>query len=114
RYELHRVWVVEGKLREGLDHLYHTRRMYFDEDSWQMVLSEEYDEDGQLWRVSEAHLINYYEVPVPWTTLETTYDLKNGRYFVDGLDNDQPVRDFSPNLSTRDFSTSAVRRAARR
>ncbi len=114
RYELHRVWVVEGVLREGLSHIYSKRRMYLDEDSWQIVLSEEFDNDGKLWRVSEAHLINYYEVPVPWTTLDLTYDLKNGRYFVDGLDNDQQPRDFAPELSPRDFSTSAVRRAARR
>lgn len=115
RYELHRVWVVEANLRLGLSHVYKKRRFYFDEDSWQIVLSEEYDKNDQLWRVSEAHLINYYEVPVPWTTLEVTYDLKSRRYFADGLDNEQSqAYDFSPTLDMRDFTTSSVRREATR
>jgi len=114
RYELHRVWVVEGTLRVGLNHLYHKRRMYFDEDSWQIVLTEEYDDKNTLWRVSEAHAINYYEVPVLWTALELTYDLKSGRYFADGLDDEGIVRNFNPGFSEKDFSTSAVRREAKR
>lgn len=114
RYELHRVWIVEGTLRVGLNHLYHKRRMHFDEDSWQIVLTDEYDDKNNLWRVSEAHLLNYYEVPVPWTTLETTYDLKSGRYFADGLDSEGVVRNFVPGFSEKDFSTSAVRREAKR
>ncbi|ABC28895.1 protein of unknown function (DUF1329) [Hahella chejuensis KCTC 2396] len=114
RYEAHRVWVVEGVLREGLGHIYHKRRMYFDEDSWQLLVAEDYDDKGELWRVSEAHVVNYYEVKAPWTTLEVIYDLKSGRYFVDGLDNEERPRDFAPGLRDSDFSTSAVRRAARR
>lgn len=114
RYELHRVWVVEGKLRVGLNHIYSKRRMYFDEDSWQIVLSEEYDTAGKLWRAGEAHVVNYYEVPVPWTTMEINYDLKSGRYFADGLDNDDVQRNFFPKFSEKDFSTSAVRREAKR
>ncbi len=115
RYELHRVWVIEANVREGINHIYKKRRFYLDEDSWQIVLSEEYNRNDELWRVSEAHLINYYEVPVPWTTLELTYDLKSERYFVEGLDNEQrqPLN-FSPNLNIREFTTSSVRRQATR
>ncbi|MCG8613999.1 MAG: DUF1329 domain-containing protein, partial [Pseudomonadales bacterium] len=43
RYELHRVWVVEGVLREGIGHVYAKRRLYFDEDSWHILLTEEYN-----------------------------------------------------------------------
>ena len=114
RYELHRVWEVEGVLRSGMDHKYERRKLYFDEDSWQIVLSEEYDEKNTLWRVSEAHTINYYEVPVVWTTLEVTYDLKNGRYFADGLDNEEGPINFKPDMNAKDFSPSAARRATKR
>ncbi len=113
RYELHRVWVVEGVLREGLQHIYHKRRFYADEDTWQIVLTEEYDDKNQLWRVSEAHSMNYYEIPVVWTTLELTYDLKAKRYYVDGLDKDAAIN-FSPNFDKGDFTTSAARRDAKR
>ncbi len=114
RYELHRVWVVEGNLRDGIEHKYQKRRLYFDEDSWQIVLSEEYDSKNTLWRVSEAHTINYYDVPVLWTTFDVTYDLKDERYFADGLDNEEGTINFHPNLNANDFSPSAARRETKR
>jgi hypothetical protein len=115
RYEAHRVWVVEATLRVGLQHRYAKRRYYFDEDSWSIVYAEEYDEDGELWQFSEAHLINYYEVPLMFSTLENTYDFKDSRYFVEGIDNHRGVTyDYSVDYTKREFTTSAVRREARR
>ncbi|MAM89452.1 MAG: outer membrane lipoprotein-sorting protein [unclassified Hahellaceae] len=114
RYELHRVWVVEGERRTGIQHAFAKRTLYVDEDSWQVVLEEGYNEDGKLTRFAEGHMINYYTVPVPWTTTEVTYDMESGRYFVEGLDNKERPRDFAPRLKEQDFSTSAVRRDAKR
>ncbi len=114
RYELHRVWVVEAKRRTGISHIYDRRVFYIDEDSWQILASEEYDEQGNLWRVSEAHNISYYSEPVFWTTMEMTYDLKAGRYYIDGLDNGFPAYNFKPGYRGNEFTASAARRAARR
>lgn len=115
RYEAHRVWVVEATLRVGMQHRYAKRRYYFDEDSWSIVYSEEYDKNDELWQFSEAHLINYFEVPLIFSTLENTYDFKDGRYFVEGIDNDRGATyDYSEEYSKRDFTTSAIRREARR
>lgn len=115
RYEAHRVWVVEANIRVGYRHRYHKRRYYFDEDSWAIIYAEEFDENGQLWQVSEAHVINYYEVPLVYSTLEVTYDLQNSRYYVEGLDNERGgTMDFSRELKERDFSPAAVRRESRR
>jgi Protein of unknown function (DUF1329) len=55
RYELHRVWVVEGTLKEGLDHPYSKRVGYYDEDSWQPEMADRYDKRGNLWRMYEAY-----------------------------------------------------------
>src|SRR3546814_19294080 len=33
RYELHRVWVLEGTLKEGVRDIYSKSRLYIDEDS---------------------------------------------------------------------------------
>jgi hypothetical protein len=55
RYELHRVWVVEGTLKEGVVHPYSKRVGYYDEDSWQPVLGDRYDRRGNLWRMYEAY-----------------------------------------------------------
>jgi hypothetical protein len=108
RYELHRVWVVEGRLRPGNRHIYSRRVFYVDEDSWQIALSESYDSDGKLWRVAEAHALNYYEVPVLWTTVEVFYDLQDGRYFANGLDNDRNSYRFSDTADPREFSPNAL------
>ncbi|WP_375177019.1 DUF1329 domain-containing protein [Marinobacter mobilis] len=114
RYERHRVWVVEAILRTGISHIYSRRMFYLDEDSWQVLMTEEYDNAGDLWRVSEAHNISFYSEPVFWTTLETTYDLKAKRYYIDGLNEGQAPFDFEPGFRSNEFTASAARRAARR
>lgn len=115
RYEAHRVWVVEANLRVGYRHRYAKRRYYVDEDSWSILYAEEYDSDGELWQVTEAHTINFYDVPMVYPTLEVTYDLQSGRYYAEGLDNERgETANFSERLTPRDFSTSSVRREARR
>ena len=63
RYELHRVWVVEATLRAGERHIYKKRVFYVDEDSWQILVVDQYDNRDQLWRVSEGHAMNFYNVP---------------------------------------------------
>lgn len=115
RYELHRVWVVEAELRTGIRHIYQKRRFYFDEDSWQIIYSEQYNKKGELWQIGEAHTINYYDVPLTATTLETTYDLLENRYFTEGLDNERKgPYDFRVDLDKKTFKASAMRREARR
>lgn len=113
RYEPHRVWVVEASLRTGMSHIYHKRRYYFDEDSWQIVFAEEFDENGELVQHTEAHTVNYYEVPMVYSTLEVTYDLEQGRYFVEGLDNERGPISLDVDFKRREFTSSALRREAR-
>jgi len=108
RYELHRVWVVEGTLKPGMKHIYSRRVFYLDEDSWQIAVADNYDQDGKLWRTSEAHALNYYQVPVQWSTLEVYYDLKAQRYLVSGLDNQRNPYRFSEQADPREFSPNAL------
>lgn len=115
RYELHRVWVVDATLKDGTRHIYKRRTFYIDEDSWQIVHVDQYDNRDELWRVSEGHGINYYDVPTFWTTVEVHHDLQEGRYLAFGLNNEAPYTfDFDVDLSPRDFTTGALRRAGRR
>ena len=114
RYELHRVWVVDAILQEGERHINARRTFYVDEDSWQILLVDHYDDRDQLWRVSEAHCINYYDALVFWTTLEVHYDIQAQRYVVMGLDNQDYVYNFSFDMSVSDFEPGALRRAGRR
>ena len=109
RYELHRVWVVDAKLRPGMRHINSRRTFYLDEDAWQIVMVDHYDGQGKLWRYSEAEPINYYEVPTLWTTLETHHDLKSGRYITGLLDNEDHPRDFSFQSTPADYSPQNLR-----
>jgi uncharacterized protein DUF1329 len=114
RYELHRVWVVEATIKEGARHIYKRRTFYVDEDSWQILIVDQYDNRDQLWRVSEGMAMNYYDVPTLWTTLEVHTDLQAGRYLVFGLDNESEPYDFNITVSDGDFSPAALRREGRR
>ncbi len=110
RYELHRVWVVDAILKEDARHLYKRRTFYIDEDSWQILVVDQYDNRDQLWRVSEGFAINYYNVPSLWTTLEVHTDLQAGRYIAIGLTNESKPYNFNVDLSTSDFTPAALRR----
>jgi hypothetical protein len=109
RYELHRVWVVDATLKEGQRHINPRRTFYVDEDSWQILVLDHYDSQGEIWRYSEAPSVNYYEVPVFWTTLETHHDLKSGRYIVSGLDNEDEMVDFSHQSTPDSYSPQNLR-----
>ncbi|GLQ30440.1 DUF1329 domain-containing protein [Litoribrevibacter albus] len=115
RYELHRVWVVEGTLKEGSRHIYNKRTFFIDEDTWQISVADHYDQRDELWRLSEAYHFNFNNEStnqiVPWYTAEAVYDLMSGRYLVNGLSNE--VEDdfkFGGKEKQSNFKPSALRR----
>ncbi|NVJ59289.1 MAG: DUF1329 domain-containing protein [Gammaproteobacteria bacterium] len=114
RWELHRVWVVEATLKEDTRHIYKKRVFYIDEDSWQIAVTDIYDNSDELWRVGFAFAINYYDVPAIWSTLDVIHDLKAGRYIAIGLDNEDEMYDFKVERGAEDFTPAALRRAGRR
>ncbi len=114
RYELHRVWVVEATLRDGTRHINPRRTMYIEADSYQIAVIDHYDQRGNMWRLSEAHTINFYDIPTLWATLESSLDLQSGRYIVNGLDNQDPVATFQETLSPSNYTPQALRTRGRR
>jgi hypothetical protein len=82
RWELHRVWVVEAKLKNGKRHIYGRRTFYLDEDSWVALLSDEYDGRGQLFRVGSALMAPLYDAHAPAADTHVHYDLTSGGYGV--------------------------------
>lgn len=109
RYELHRVWVVDATLKPGKRHINPRRTFYVDEDSWQILVLDHYNAQGEVWRYTEAPSINYYEVPVFWTTMENTHDLQSGRYLATGVDNQDTPPDFGFQSSLENFTPQALR-----
>ncbi|MDH0893051.1 MULTISPECIES: DUF1329 domain-containing protein [unclassified Pseudomonas] len=112
RYELHRVWEVEGTLKKGERHIYARRVFFIDEDSWQIALADHYDSRGTLWRAAEGHLTPLYDVQVPWLGAEALYDLINGRYIVSGMRNEEkdPI-EFGFSSLAAEYTPAALRNA---
>ncbi|WP_223525345.1 DUF1329 domain-containing protein [Pseudomonas sp. A-B-26] len=112
RYELHRVWEVEGTLKAGQRHIYAKRHMYFDEDTWAAVEIDQYDGRGQLWRVSEGYLVNDYQQGVANYAAIGIYDLIAGRYVVSNLGNENKRgTDYTYQPTMNDFTPAALRNA---
>ena len=109
RYELHRVWVVEATLKEGTRHIYNKRTFYIDEDSWAILVSDKYDARNELWRVSEQHSINFYDVPMFYGTIEVHHDLQSDRYLAMGLRNEEPKVWEKTKRSSADFTPAGLR-----
>jgi Protein of unknown function (DUF1329) len=113
RYELHRVWVVEGTLAPGKHHIAPKRRLYIDEDTWLAVYSDSWNEDGKLWKFGQATMYLMPDVPAVILGSQFVYDLDLGGYvygfvFKDGaykITAPHPATTFSPDalaaLSTR-------------
>ena len=115
RYELHRVWHVRATLKEGDRHIYAQRDFYLNEDSWQAAVIDHYDGRGELWRVAEAHSMQFYDQDVPWYAVEALYDLLSGRYLVLGLTNEENnPYNFDVDRRSRDYTPAALRRSGLR
>src|SRR3546814_12004094 len=79
RYELHRTWNFEAKLKPSTRHVYARRVYHNDEDAWQVSLAELYDGRGQIWRVQELQELQRYNVPLCNSGTEVVYDLQAGQ-----------------------------------
>jgi len=89
RWELHRVWVVEATLAPGKRHVMPKRRLYLDEDTWQALLSDSWDSNGQLWHVGQTLPFLAQEVPAVLNLPFVLYDFLKGAY---AIFNQQPYR----------------------
>jgi hypothetical protein len=113
RFEKHRVWVVEGTLKPGMEHIYSRRIMYVDEDSWYVALMDQFDSKGALWRVKALYLMQAYNAPGMYTAGEMQHDLNARKTIFSGFQNEERPTEFNIRVSASDFSQSALRRRMR-
>jgi hypothetical protein len=111
RYEPHRVYTVEAKLKPSARHVYARRVMYMDEDSKVVNNAENYDGRGQLWRFQEVPLVNAYHVPHCGTgALEVVYDLLSSRYLALSMRAEEPpVNYFADELQESRYTPESIR-----
>ncbi len=115
RYELHRTWVVEGKLKAGKSHsVVHRRKFYFDEDTWIIAATALYGPDDKIARAQEGFIFNYYDQPLCLADTDVIYDVPGGVYHAIGLRNQEQEIDFNPDFGRELFTTESVRRIGTR
>ncbi|PCJ38018.1 MAG: outer membrane lipoprotein-sorting protein [Cellvibrionales bacterium] len=109
RYELHRVWVLEGTLKEGTTHDYAKRTMFLDEDSYFIMVVDGYDRRGDIWRYWEDHDVMYYDIGMMAPAAEFQYDMQAGRMLALLYDKETPP-DFTGRWEDKYFTPASVRR----
>ena len=86
RWELHRVWVVDATLAKGKRHTVPHRRFYQDEDTWQALLIDSWDNRGDIWKY--AHSMPFIAMEFPVLHGAASYfikDLQIGTWEFDAL-----------------------------
>lgn len=114
RYELHRVWVLDSNIRDGITHAYGKRTFTLDEDSWRIATVDCYDKRKELWRYQENWPVVYYEVPAIDQTGEVVYDLAAARYIVMDADNEATPPDYSWTERPEYFKPATMKGKAKR
>jgi hypothetical protein len=107
RWELHRVWEVKAVVRPGFRNIVATRTMYADEDTWNFLVSDEYDAQGNLWKVNMALPVTAPAIPGVVAISSIIYDLKGSGYCANQVANgpdgklifptDRPASEYDPN-----------------
>jgi hypothetical protein len=110
RYELHRVWVVEGDLKEGKRHQCPKQVYYLDEDSWLAVLADRYDANGQLWKAQFNLPMLMPDVPTVGNMNWGLNDLQaNVLVAVDNFnDQAEQYKVIDPRYPNEDFTPAAL------
>ncbi len=85
RYELHRMWVVEATLKEGMRHMFPKRTFFIDEDTWEILVADMYDAQGKVWRTAEMGPYMAWEIPACVWAANSSYDHVTQRMVADRI-----------------------------
>jgi hypothetical protein len=114
RYELHRVWVIEANNKPNVRHTFKKKVLYVDEDTWNVVLTDNYDQRDQYYKFHEGHLVTVREILASTTVPEIIYDLQKGGYFATALINEGKPNDLTVTFTKDYFSPEAVKKRTTR
>lgn len=108
RFELHRVWVVEGTLKQGQRHVIPRVRLYLDEDTWIAAAGERWDAQGQLWKVTYNLPTVFPGAPGTIVAGYMSYDLIGGGYFASAYLPRNKQVDLKASLPDRIFTPESL------
>ena len=88
RWELHRVWEIEANLAPGKRHVVAKRKFYLDEDTWQILVMDGWDAQGQFWRMAYTLTELAPDVPALVGNMAWgVYNLQTGGYYLNAATN---------------------------
>ena len=90
RYELRRVWVIEGTLKPGYRHIYAKRVMYIDEDSWNSTIADYYDGRGDVYKHNFINWFYAFDLKSQEQGVSFYHDLTSGKYVAYNLFQQMP------------------------
>lgn len=108
RWELHRVWVIQGTLKPGKRHMAPKRMFYFDEDAPGAGVADSYDYSGQIARAAISLSFPMYEAKGIASDSYTVYDFLTGSYALLGDSADTGGAYTSPPKPLRFYSPEAM------
>lgn len=110
RYELHRIWVVEATVKPGMTHTLKRRVFYLDEDGWNILAVDGYDNRDQLYQFQEGHYLISARALAGFTSPEVIYHFDSGRYFVTGMANEDQPPNTAVHFEDDHFTPEALQR----
>jgi hypothetical protein len=96
RWELHRVWIVEATRKSGARHIYSKKVWALDEDSWNIMNYQSYDDAGKIYRINFFPLWQAYDIPAPITHNQAGHDFVKGGWFLGSMPIGQGWRQIEP------------------
>lgn len=107
RWELRRVWVVEGTLKPGERHGYSKRTYYFDEDSQLNGMVDTWDQGGALFRHGFMPTIQMWDQGYSYGTAYVIYDFVKNMYSTGAINNGEGFKWVDP-LPDRELTPDAL------
>lgn len=108
RYELHRVWEIQGTVKAGFRHTTPTKTLYVDEDSWLVAIGDDFDAQGKIWKVKENYIAPEWEIGACSLAGASYTDLISGRYIFDMIviGTGKDLKFYSPGATEPRFTSS--------
>ena len=94
RWELHRMWVMEGTPKKGVRHIYSKKVLYVDEDLAASQM-ETYDQAGKIFRAGWSTAVQLYDIGVPYGLGNFFFDFSTGSYLIASHPGDAAVKGLS-------------------
>jgi len=116
RWELHRVYVVEATLKDGMRHVMPKKRFYLNEDAPGAGMMDGWDAAGNLSKGGWGPLMAAYDKQIPYASTTWLYNFNTGVYYHSSIGGGSKGLRFEVDTVNRDtfYSPEGLARATQR